>query len=170
MLKTPSMRAAAGTLILLGIGGAIAHADPIAAVEFPTTCGTAFGCMRTPGPGGQATARVRWHVRPHVALVGIAETAERPVGAQLASQAIIGLGERRVIGRSWLELGVGLAASQVAVDSIDPSRLLDTSARAAVVAGAGMTVWRDVSLSLAAGSSSDGALYQLTASVETHWH
>jgi len=170
VLKTPSMRA----LLVLAIVAGTAHADPErGGVDLPDElrC-SALGCGRSVGPGGQATSRVRVQVGPRTALVGVVATAERPIGSMLASQAIIALGERRRIGRGWLELGFGLAASQVAASSVDVGHVLDGS-RPAVIAGAGTTLVRlssgELAVSIAAGSSSDARLYQVTTGFEAHW-
>jgi hypothetical protein len=112
-----------------------------------------------------------------VALVGMFQGAARQEGGLLASQMISGGGARVSLGQSWIQGGVGFAASQVAPG---PKTITTTWALAhgapAILLGAGTrlsALGAPVEISIDAGTSIDGALamdhpgrvYQLTANV-----
>lgn len=112
-----------------------------------------------------------------VALVGMFQGAARPEGGLLVSQMISGGGARVSLGRSWVQGGVGFAASQVAPG---PKTITTTWALAhgapALLLGAGTrsrALGVPVELSLDVGTSIDGDLamdhpgrvYQVTANV-----
>jgi hypothetical protein len=112
-----------------------------------------------------------------VALVGMFQGAARPTGSLLASQMISGGGARVSLGRSWVQGGVGFAASQAAPG---PKTITTTWALAhgapALLLGTGTrarALGVPVEISLDAGTSIDGDLaidhpgrvYQVTANV-----
>jgi hypothetical protein len=112
-----------------------------------------------------------------VALVGMFQGAARPEGALLASQMISGGGARVSLGRSWVQGGVGFAASQVAPGpkTITTTRAL-AHAAPALLLGAGTrsrALGVPVEITLDVGTSIDGDLavdqpgrvYQVTANV-----
>jgi hypothetical protein len=112
-----------------------------------------------------------------VALVGMFQGAARPEGGLLVSQMISGGGARVSLGRSWVQGGVGFAASQVAPG---PKTITTTWALAhgapALLLGAGArsrALGVPVEISLDVGTSIDGDLamdhpgrvYQVTANI-----
>jgi hypothetical protein len=112
-----------------------------------------------------------------VALVGMFQGAARPDGRLLASQMISGGGARVSMGQSWIQGGVGFAASQVAPG---PKTITTTRALAhgapALLLGIGTrsrALGVPVEISLDVGTSIDGDLaidhpgrvYQVTTNV-----
>jgi hypothetical protein len=112
-----------------------------------------------------------------VAFVGMFLGAARPEGRLLASQMISGGGARVSLGQSWVQGGVGFAASQVAPG---PKTITTTRALAhgapALLLGAGIrsrAFGVPVEISLDVGTSIDGDLavshpgrvYQVTTNV-----
>jgi hypothetical protein len=104
-----------------------------------------------------------------VALVGMFQGAARPERGLLASQMISGGGARMSLGQSWVQGGVGFAASQVAPGpkTITTTRAL-AHAAPALLLGAGTrsrVLGVPAELSIDVGTSIDGDVYQVTANV-----
>jgi hypothetical protein len=146
-----------------------------------------IGCSRyTPQCAGATSSRTGLVVvdvtaqrlrTGRVALVGLFQGSARPDEGLLASQMIAGAGARLSLDRTWVQGGVGIAASQRApgpktittawaLAHADPAVLLGTGFRTRAFD-------RPVELSLDAGTSIDadlaidhpGRVYQITANV-----
>jgi hypothetical protein len=114
--------------------------------------------------------------RGPLSLVAMFQASAQPKDALLASQVIVGGGPRLTLEHSWLQVGLGLAGSQVArgPKTLPVTSLLGMGAPAAMVGVGTLVTALDVPLQLSLDIGSNlgvfrddqfGDTYQVTANV-----